>query len=150
MRDTGQVVRKAFFDALNNQVDNPENSAVKIPIVDEKLDLNITEADLYMLIGGQQATPANTKQSWADEVDLNITIVNRRKATNSKTTIETIANDVLGIIFPSRTSFGIIISSPFKLSIVKRISDNYVFEQTPDGWEIKKSIIIRTRITHTT
>lgn len=150
MNDSGKEVRTAFYNALNNQVSNPENSATKVPIVDEKLDLNITEADLYMLIGGQQSLPANTKQSWVDEVDLNITIVNRRKATNSKTTIETIAADVLRIVFPTRTSFGITINAPFRLSIVKRISDSYQFNQTADGWEIKKSIILRTRITQTT
>lgn len=147
MNDTGQAVRKSIYDALNNQIDNPENPVVKVPIVDEKLDLNITEHDLYMLIGGQQASPVNTKQTWASEVDINITIVNRRKATNSKTTIETIANDVLQLLLPTRTSEGITISSPFNLSFVKYMGDSYQFDQTPAGWEIKKSIILKTRIT---
>lgn len=149
MIDGGQAVRKAFYEALNNQVANPENSVAKVPIVDEKLDLNITEHDLYMLIGGQGATAANTKQTWADEVDINITIVNRRKATNSKTTIETIATTMLGILFPSRITYGITILSPFRLSFVKKISDSYQFDRTADGWEIKKSIIFKTRITQT-
>lgn len=147
MNDTGQAVRKSIYDALNNQIDNPENSATKVPIVDEKLDLNITEHDLYMLIGGQQANPVNTKHSWASEVDINITIVNRRKATNSKTTIETIANDVLQLLLPTKTTYGITISSPFNLSFVKYMGDSYQFDQTPAGWEIKKSIILKTRIT---
>jgi hypothetical protein len=149
MNDTGQAVRKAFYEALYNQVSNPENGATKVPIVDEKLDLNITEHTLYMLIGGQQATPVNTKQTWASEVDINITIVNRRKATNSKTTIETIADDLLSIILPTKTTYGITINEPFHLSYVKYISDSYVFDQVADGWEIKKSIILKTRITQT-
>lgn len=149
MNDSGQVVRKAFFNALNDQISNPENSSTKIPIVDEKLDLNITEADLYLLIGGQVSTAGNNKQVWADEVDLNITIVNRRKATNSKTTIETIAGDVLQVLFPTRTTFGINIETPFKLSFVKKVSDSYVFDKQADGWEIKKSIIFKTRVTQT-
>lgn len=147
MNDTGKIVRKAFFDALYDQVSNPENGAMKIPIVDEKLDLNITEHDLYMLIGGQGSNAANTKQTWADEIDINITIVNRRKATNSKTTIETIADDVLGILFPTRTTEGVTISPPFCLSFVRKVSDSYQFDRTADGWEIKKSIILKTRIT---
>lgn len=149
MNDTGQVVRKAFFNALNDQIANPENGATTVPIVDEKLDLNITEHDLYMLIGGQAATPANTKQTWGSEVDLNITIVNRRKATNSKTTIEAIADEVMQVLFPTKTSFGITINAPFKLSYVKYISDSYQFERVANGWEIKKSIIFKTRITQT-
>lgn len=149
MNDSGQAVRKAFYNALNNQISNPENSATKIPIVDEKLDLNITEHDLYMLIGGQGANTVNTKTTWADEVDLNITIVNRRKATNSKTTIETIAADVMTVLFPDRMTDGITIDPPFCLSYVKKVSDSYQFERTADGWEIKKSIIFKTRITQT-
>lgn len=149
MNETGQIVRKAFFNALNDQIANPENGATNIPIVDEKLDLNITEHDLYMLIGGQAATAANTKQTWGSEIDLNITIVNRRKATNSKTIIEAIADEVMQVLFPTKTTFGITINAPFKLSYVKYISDSYQFERVANGWEIKKSIIFKTRITQT-
>lgn len=149
MNDAGTPVRKGFFNALNNQLENPDNAVVKVPVVDEKLDLNITEHDLYVLIGGQAASPSDNKSNWVREVDLNITIVNRRKATNSKVIIENISDQMLEIIFPTRTSFGITIEQPFRLSYVKYQSENYVFDQTPDGWEIKKSIVLRTRITQT-
>jgi hypothetical protein len=149
MNDVGTPVRKAFYDALYNQVTNPENGAVTVPVVDEKLDLNITEHDLYILIGGQAETPVNTKSSWADEVDLSITFVNRRKATNSKTIIENIANQAVGILFPTRTTFGITISEPFQLSYVKKVSAQYNFEKLNDGWQIQKSIVFKTRITQT-
>jgi hypothetical protein len=149
MNDPGQVVRKSFYDALNDQVLNPENEITTIPIVDEKLDLNITEADLYMLIGGQAENPANTKSSWVDEVDLNITVVNRRKATNSKTTVENISDQLLGILFPTKTTFGINIPEPFKLSVMRKVSAQYTFDKTNDGWIISKAIIFRTRITQT-
>lgn len=150
MNDVGTEVRKAFYDALFNQVENPDNSVAKIPIVDEKLDLNITEHNLYMLIGGQAENSVNTKSSWAEEVDLNITIVNRRQATNSKTTIENISDQMLGILFPTRTTFGITISSPFLLSYVRKTSAQYAFEKSTDGWTISKAIVFRTRITQTT
>lgn len=149
MKDFGQVVRKAFFDALNDQVLNPDNSVVTIPIVDEKLDLSITEHDLYMLIGGQAETDVSTKQSWAKEVDLNITVVNRRKATNSKTTIEGISDQLLEILFPDKTSYGISIADPFRLSFVKNVSAQYSFEKSNDGWTISKAIIFKTRLTQT-
>jgi hypothetical protein len=149
MKDSGQAVRKGFYDALNDAIAIPGDPINKVPIVDEKLDLNITEHDLYMLIGGQASNAANTKQTWADEIDINITIVNRRKATNSKTTIESIADDVLGILFPTRITEGITISPPFCLSFVRKVSDSYQFDRTADGWEIKKSIIFKTRITQT-
>lgn len=147
MNDAGQVVRKGFFDALNNQI-TIEGSPV--PIVDEKLDLNITEHTLYMLIGGQQANAVNTKTTWGKEVDLNITVVNRRKATNTKTIIENIADQMLQILFPTRTTFGLSLSDPFKLSYVKYISESYTFEKLADGWQISKQMIFKTRITQTT
>lgn len=150
MNDVGAPVRKAFYDALNNQVANPESITDKIPIVDEKLDLNITEHDLYMLIGAQTETPANTKQTWGTEVDLSITVVNRRKATNSKTSVENITGQILNIIFPTRTTYGISVSSPFKLSFVRKTEADYDFQRTPDGWQISKKITFKTRVTEQT
>lgn len=146
MNDVGEAVRKGFYDALNGQI---TFDGAPIPIVDEKLDLNITDNDLYMLIGGQQATVVNTKSTWAKEADLNITIVNRRKATNTKTTIENIADQMLQILFPTRTTFGLSIGSPFNLSYVKYVSDSYTFEKLAEGWQISKQMIFKIRITQT-
>jgi hypothetical protein len=150
MNDAGQEIRKAFYNALNNAINIPDDPINKVPIVDEKLDLNITEHDLYMLIGGQQAAAANTKTTWGKEVDLNITIVNRRKATNTKTIIEDIADQMLQILFPTRTTFGLSVALPFRLSYVKYISDSYTFEKMLDGWQISKQMIFKARITQTT
>jgi hypothetical protein len=147
MIDPGQPVRKAFFDALNNQVNNPEQPTNKIPIVDEKLDLLLSEHDLYILIGNQSDSPGGVKTVWASEVDLTLTVVNRRKATNSKTLIENIITQIYQILFPTRTSFGITISNPFKLSYVKKMpAAEYGFEKTADGWQVIKSVPFRTRI----
>lgn len=146
MNDAGQAVRKGFYTALNGNI---TIEGAPIPIVDEKLDLDITEHDLYMLIGGQQANAANTKSTWAKEVDLNITVVNRRKSTNSKTIIENIADQMLRVLFPTKTSFGLTVDVPFKLSYVKYVSDSYQFEKLTDGWQISKAMVFKTRITQT-
>src|SRR5688572_3054094 len=101
MNDAGQAIRKSYYDALNGQV---EYDGSPVPIVDEKLDLNITEHDLYMLIGGQGGSVLGVKTMWAKEMDISITVVNRRKATNSKTIIENLCDQVLTILFPTRTT----------------------------------------------
>jgi hypothetical protein len=150
MNDVGEAVRKGFYNALNNAIAIPGDPIGKVPIVDEKLDLNITENDLYMLIGGQQETTTNTKSNWGNEVDLSITIVNRRKATNSKTTIENIADQMLQILFPTRVTFGLSVDSPFRLSYTKYMNSQYTFEKLVDGWQINKQLIFKTRITQTT
>lgn len=149
MNDVGEVVRKGFYDALNNVIAIPGDPINKVPIVDEKLDLNITEHTLYMLIGGQQGAPVNTKQTWVDEEDISITVVNRRSATNSKTTIENIANQMLQVLFPTRTTFGVSVDQPFQLSYIKKVSNQYTFEKLADGWQISKQFIFKTRITQT-
>jgi hypothetical protein len=147
MNDAGQAIRKSFFNALNNQVENPESAADKIPVVDEKLDLNITEHDLYILIGGQGGTVLPVKDAWMKELDLSLTIVNRRKATNSKTYVENICDQILTILFPTRNTNGLTVASPFKLTYARLTSEQYNFEKLADGWQISKTLVFRNHIT---
>jgi hypothetical protein len=147
MNDAGQAIRKAYFAALNNQVGNPENAANKIPVVDEKLDLNITDHDLYILIGGQAENLNNVKNMWAKECDISLTVVNRRKSTNSKTYIENISDQILTILFPTRTTNGLTVTSPFKLTYARLTSAQYAFDKSNDGWQISKTLVFRNHIT---
>jgi hypothetical protein len=147
MNDAGGIIRKAFFDALDNEVENPENAANKIPVVDEKLDLNITEHDLYILIGGQGGTVLGIKDAWMKEIDISLTIVNRRKATNSKTYVENICDQILTILFPTRNTNGLTVASPFKLTYARLTSEQYNFEKLADGWQISKTLVFRNHIT---
>lgn len=144
MNDVGQAIRKGFFNALNGNI-TIEGGI--IPIVDEKLDLQITEQDYYMLIGDQNENPANNKCAWAREVDVTITIANRRKATNSKTGVESVSDQMLQIIFPTRTSFGISVSSPFSLSYVRLTNSSYNLSPIEGGFLITKQLVFKTRIT---
>jgi hypothetical protein len=147
MNDSGGKIRKAYYEALFEQVSHPEGAATFIPVVDEKLDLNITEHDLYILISGQAGTPKEVKCMWAKEEDINITVVNRRKATNSKLLIENISDQILTIILPTRTTNGLSIEAPFKLTYARLISDQTNFERIADGWQVSKSLIFRNHIT---
>jgi len=148
MKDVGQAIRKAYYDALLNQVTEPGAPLVKVPIVDEKLELAITDADLYMLIGAQNETPADNKTKWVSEVELTITIVNRRKATNSKTVVENIADQMLTILFPVKNSNTLVLSSPFSLTYARVVTPiQYAFERTNDGWKIIKELTFKNRIT---
>lgn len=147
MNDTAGAIRKAYFEALNSQVNHPEGGPALIPVVDQKLDLLITEHDLYILISGQAGTPRDVKSMWAKEEDINITVVNRRKATNSKLLVENIADQILTIILPTRTTNGLAIEAPFKLTYARLISDQTNFDKTNDGWAVSKSLIFKNHIT---
>lgn len=146
MNDAGQVIRKSYYEALNNQVDNPESPATKIPVVDEKLDLNITEHDLFILIGGQAGTVQGVKTMWAKEMDIALTVVNRRKATNTKTLIENICDQILTILFPTRTTNGLSVAAPFKLTYARLTGEQYDFKEIADGFQISKTLTFKNYI----
>lgn len=144
MNDSGTVTRKAYYDAWNGAI--TYDSSV-IPVVDEKLDLNITEHDLYILIGAQNEADASNKTRWAQENELGVTVVNLRKATNSKTAVENIVNQMLQIVFPAKNTYGLTLTSPFNLSYAKYTSGDYSFEKMHDGWKISKQLTFKNRIT---
>jgi hypothetical protein len=144
MNDAGQAVRKSYYDTLNGQV---EYDGSPVPIVDEKLDLNITEHDLYMLIGGQGGSVLPVKTIWAKEMDISITVVNRRKATNSKTIIENLCDQILTILFPTRTTNGLTVPNPFKLTYARLVREDYAFDKEQTEWVISKVLIFRNHIT---
>ena len=143
MRDFGQVVRKGFYDALKNVIIVNNTT---LPIVDQKLDVNLSEADLYILIGAQNETPVNTKSYFASEVDLVISVVNKRKSTNTKTLIEDAFNQILQIVFSDRLSYGVTVTAPFKLSYIKKNDGQYSFIKDEVGFQISKEITFKTRI----
>jgi len=147
MRDIGTPVRKAFFNALSGNV---SIEAGAIPVVDEKLDARITETNLYILIGAQNETDKSNKTNWVGEVDILLTIVNRRKATNTKTIVESIAEQILQILFPTRTTLGLSVEEPYHLSWCRSVERDYSFSKIEDGFEIAKRLNFRLRIVQNT
>lgn len=148
MNDVGTIIRKAYYDALNNNILVPGSPSVYVPIVDEKLDSQITDADLYMLVGAQTETPYANKTIFMTTVELTIRIVNRRKATNSKTLVEQVADNMLSILFPSKGHNGLTVSAPFKLiSAVMSSPATYDFQKLEDGWQISKVLSFKNLIT---
>lgn len=145
MIDIGTPARKAFYDALHEQVMIEETD---IPVVDEKLDERITEHDLYILIGAQNEIARDNKTNYVGEVDIVLTIYNRRKATNTKTKVEAIASLILTKVFPTRTTYGISVSDPYNLTYVRLTDRDYAFEKVDSGFEIGKRLTFKLRITH--
>jgi hypothetical protein len=145
MRDIGTPARKAIYNALFDQV---VIDSGKIPIVDEKLDARISETNLYILIGAQDEQEKGNKTNWVGEVDILLTVVNRRKATNTKTIVESITDQIKQILFPTRTTLGVTLESPFQLSWMRSINRDYQFTKVEDGFEIAKRLTYRLRITH--
>lgn len=144
MIDVGTPIRKSYFNVLNEQV--MFNDAI-IPIVDEKLDARVTEHTLYMLIDSQEERPGDNKTRYACEVDLTITVINRRQVTNSKTAVEDIAGQMLALLFPAKNQWAISVAAPLSLTYARLLEASYRFEKTDDGFNIMKRMTFRNRIT---
>lgn len=109
--DTG--LRKGYYDVLNGNV--TVNGSV-IPVVDEKLDTQLTEHDIYIKLTTQNVTQGNNKSYFAANVDLNIDIVQRTDTVASKLTIDDVADQVYTLLFPTRNTTAIVLPSPLKLT----------------------------------
>ena len=53
----------------------------------------------------------------------------------------------LEISLPARTTNGLTIESPFKLTYARLINDQTNFERLQDGWQVSKSLIFKNHIT---
>lgn len=144
MIDVGTPIRKAYYDILKDQV---EINGTKIPIVDEKLDAQITEHDLYMLIDSQEERPGDNKTTYANEVDITITAINRRSASNSKTAVDSIASQMLALLFPAKNTWTVSVAAPLSLTYARLQESGYRFEKTDAGFNIMKRLVFRNRIT---
>ena len=144
MIDIGTSIRKAYFDVLKSAIELNDS---EIPVVDEKLDAQISEHDMYMLIGAQNETPIDNKTNYVNEVEITITVVNRRKSTNSKTAVEAIVSQMLALLFPTKNTNSLILSAPLNLTYARYTQGEYRFEKMDDGWKIMKPVTFKNRIT---
>lgn len=145
MLDVGQKLRASYFDALDG---NLTWDGAAVPVVDEKLDTQITDQDVYIIMTSQNEIDANNKSYWARECDIELVIVNRRKATNTKEVVEDVSNQVLTLLFPDKNTTVLSIASPLALTYARLTSAEYnPLVQTEDGFQISKKLIFKNRIT---
>jgi hypothetical protein len=144
MNDYGYLIRKAYFEAINGQV---TIAGSVIPIADEKLDTQLTEHDIYMLFKTQQVQQVNNKSYYAGTVTMNIDIVQRTKSVASKIVLDDVANQVLGILFPTKTTNGLNIDSPMRLSFARFENSNTTNTiPIPDGFITVKTLTFTNRL----
>lgn len=145
MIDIGQKIRKGIFEALSGHVSL--NSKV-VPIVDEKLETNISENDVYIVFTTQNEIDKNLKDYFARECDVVLRVINHRLATGTKETVESVSSQILSILFPTKSTLGFTIESPLKISYARLAQADYdPMVQTDGGFMVSKSLTIRARIT---
>lgn len=138
-------MRSAYFSVLNGAV-TYEGSP--IPIVDEKLDVNLTEHDIWMMFGNMREVANDVKHSRAVEMYIEIVICNKRNATSSRETIESVSSQVLNLLLPSRQVCTVSLDSPLSLSYAQFTESIYQpFHQVPSGYIVSKTLTFKNRIT---
>lgn len=145
MRDAGTAIRKAFFNALGGEV---EIEGSKIPFVDEKVDEEITEHDLYVAMSTQRDEYRGNKSYFASEIIISLVILQRSNATVKKSDVESVSNQIMQIVIPSVGSHGLTIESPFRITYLKKDNSQTEAARLEDGtYVIAKQLNFRIRIT---
>lgn len=121
MNDFDLPLRRAYFNALKNQVEIEHN---KIPIVDSKLEENKTQNEIYIMIANQNGQPEDTKCSFRSRVEITLDIVHRMRSAGQKRVVDLISDQILTVLFPDRRTNVLQIESPFKLYVPRLVSSN--------------------------
>jgi hypothetical protein len=141
--DTG--LRKGYYDVLNGQV--TINGSV-IPVVDEKLDTQLTEHDIYIKLTTQNVVQQNNKTYFAATVDLNIDIVQITLSVGGKLTVDDVADQIYSLLFPAKNQISVVLSSPLKLTIAHlQNSSTEPMRETPKGFITIKTLTFFNRVT---
>lgn len=144
MIDVGQKLRKAYFDLLDGNI---TYGGKVVPVVDEKLEMNINDTELYVIFTSQNEVNVNTKSNWIREVEMAIRVVNYRQSTNTKEAVENVSSQILNIIFPSKNTNSVSLDSPLKLSMAVLMNSEYnPVVQTENGFFVSKVLVIKNRV----
>lgn len=146
MLDIGTNIREAYTNTLQGYV---SINAKDVPFVDEKMETNISETDVYVLFIDQNEDESiPNKTVFVNENFLRMRIVARKKATNTKEVVEDVARQILQRLFPDRMTWNVALSSPLYLTYARYVGGTYnPMVQTTDGFVISKTLTFKNRIT---
>lgn len=97
MIDVSLGVRTAFFQALNGSLTFNGNP---VPIGDDMKPVGST-APMWVILASQTSVPRNTGNAWATDETIDLDIVFKTSTTTGKKSLDLVANEILGIIFPN-------------------------------------------------
>lgn len=144
MHDWGYYLRQAYYNVLNNQVMYED---AYVPVVDEKTDQRYTEGDIYIKLFTQNESQNNNKCYFAANGEMVVDIVHRTQTTGSKMVVDKIGDQILQLLFPTRRTTALILSSPFVLSYARfERSDTSPLQSANGGFIQVKSIIFSNRV----
>lgn len=147
MVDIGVHLRSAYYAVLNGNITIEGN---QIPVVDEKLDVDVSEQDAYVMFITQTEeteTVAN-KTNYVNETLMRIQVVNQRRATNTKEIVEEVSSQILSLLFPAKNTTAITLGSPLNLTYAKYVTGDYrPLTKNDKGFLISKVLTFKNRVT---
>lgn len=96
MIDVKQALRTAYYNLLNGQL---SYQAVAVPIGDEMTPFG-EDVSLYVIIASQDGSDESTFQSWGSLEHINLDIVSKSGARNSKEPVDQVAGQIFALLFP--------------------------------------------------
>lgn len=147
MNDYGYYLRQAYFNVLTEQV---VIDSGKIPVVDEKLDQQITEHDIYIKLSTQNDQQQNNKCYFAASCELRIDIVQRTRSAGGKMVVDSVADQILMLLFPTSKTTSLVMSAPWQLSYARfENSNTSPLEATSVGFIQVKTLVFTNRVAQT-
>lgn len=120
MNDTSYIVRKAFYEALNG---NLEYNSVNVPVYDE---VSVNAPNNYVILSTQTSSDTDTLNSFQNDATILVDIVSKQGASVRKDVVDNIANQVFLILKPSPQTNGLPLQEGFQLGCLKVRSDNHL------------------------
>lgn len=145
MRDYGLVVRKAFYDKINGQINSgPDNFIV--PVVDEKIE-DDQPSDLFIALKSQSVTQQDSKSTKRALCQIRLDIVQFTRTAKSSTLLDYIADQILFLIYPNERLHSLVPEGPYQISTSKLDSmETLPLERVDNGYLSTKSLYFSNRI----
>ncbi len=147
-REPGTAIRKAFANAWVGNITILDG--VNVPVVDEKLDEQRSEQDIYVALTTQAETPIRTKSYWAWTIRLAALLVQRTNSHVDKAVVEEVSDKMMGLVWPGKPGegHGLTIESPFRLTYVIQDPGGTLTAKLDGGeYVIVKQLNFKVRIT---
>lgn len=135
MQDPLYILRKAFYEALNEQL---TYNSVDVPVYSGGLPIDAPS--VYVLLHTATDTGTNTLTSFKSDSTIIVDIVSKTGATSSYDIVDNIANQVFLLLKPTINTSGLPPQEGFQIGCLTKRSDNYL-PTTISGETITRRLI---------
>lgn len=147
MKDYGYHIRQGYFNAINGLITYEGGT---IPVIDEKLDHQLTEHDIYIKLSTQNDQQVNNKCYFAATCEVVADIVHRTKSVGGKMVVDDISDQMLTLLFPTPKTTTVTVPDPMQLSYARfENASTSPLRDVPGGFIQIKTLTFSNRVAQT-